>query len=107
MFQKAKPQLEKLTNLDKSNGRSSKKRQRADDATPKSAATLLLEGLQDFDEEERQRSIRMIVEGLLTQKEKLTDGLLMLLTEQQQQAFEDKINGSNNHTEEDKDKFFL
>ena len=62
----------------------SKKRQRADDvATPKSAAesataaaaTTPLEDLQDFDfkEGERQRSIRMIVEGLLTQKEKLTD----------------------------------
>jgi hypothetical protein len=64
----------------------------------------------------------MIVEGLLTQKEKLTDGLLMLLTEQQQQAFEDKSNGSSssssssnssshnrnrNREEEDKDKFFF
>jgi hypothetical protein len=111
-----------------------KKRQRADDvATPKSAAesaaaaaaaTTLLKDLQDFDfeEGERQRSIRMIVEGLLTQKEKLTDGLLMLLTEQQQQAFEDKSNGSsssssssnnssshnrNRKEEEDKDKFFF
>ena len=36
---------------------------------------------EELDEEEKQRSIRIIVAGLLTQKERLTDGLLSLLTE--------------------------
>jgi hypothetical protein len=49
-----------------------------------------LEDLEEFDEAERQRNIALIVAGLLTQKEKLTDGLLLLLTEQAGSSKEDE-----------------
>jgi len=67
-----------------------RRRDRSPEDDKKYAAAAALEDLQERDEEERQRSIRVIVAGLLTQKEKLTDGLLLLLTEQTGSSEEDR-----------------